>query len=103
MSQNLRDAEYYLKQGLDGEKLHSLLTGKKIESEKKLWEQVKLLEESHISDEQVKTKLFELDSFRATMIVNFGEEGRHTKGLVAESQNASQMMISVLEQFLPKN
>jgi hypothetical protein len=68
----------------------------KTEPPKELWEQVKELQE-----EKAKTP-HELGEARATMIVNFGPEGKHTKGLVTQDMSLLGMIIKVLEHFIPK-
>jgi hypothetical protein len=100
MSQNLREAEEYLNQGRQLENFHDLMMGKKSQPVKKTWELVKELEESHISDEDLKRKLDETENIRATMLVNFGENGKHTPNLCSENQSAVQMLISILGHFV---
>lgn len=92
MSQNLRDAA--------AENLSNMIFGRKPEVEKKTWELVKELEESHISDGEMKNRLSELTEVKATMLVNFGNLGRHTPGLCDDKQSASQMLVAILSHFV---
>jgi len=100
MSQNLKDLETYREPGSNPQWLE-LFKGKPQKPPKKLWEQVKEMEECILSQpEEVDSKITELGEFRATAIVNFGPKGRHTPGLVTEKQSATQMLISIVEKFL---
>ena len=59
----------------------------------KVWEIVKDLEESK-SD-----ALKELGEAKATMIINYGDEGRTIAGLVNNSDSLITMMLKVLEYY----
>lgn len=99
MSQNQREIleEHY--RNLNP--LNSFFQGKVEAKEKKIWEKVKEMEDEFISSKDQEKMINELKEYKATMIVNFGPSGKHTPGLVTENQSASQMLMSVLENFIP--
>lgn len=70
--------------------------GPSIKQDRPLWQQVKDLQD------QMPKNPSELGEARATMIVNFGPEGTHTKGLVEERMSLIAMIVKVLEHFIPK-
>lgn len=61
---------------------------------KKLWKLVKEIEES-----EPDIRIHRHDEAVATMIINFGPDGRHTKGLVSSEMRLSDMFIKVFRHF----
>ena len=59
----------------------------------KIWEVVKRLEES---TEEVS---WDMGTMRATLIVNFGKEGRCIKNIINETEGTFQMFIIVLNYY----
>ena len=59
----------------------------------KIWEIVKQLEEEKSTD------LSELKEGKATMIVNFGEDGRVVKGLIKHTDSMTAMIVKVFEYY----
>ena len=59
----------------------------------KIWEIVKQLEEEKSTD------LSELKEGKATMIVNFGENGRTWKGLIDHTDSLTAMIIKVFRYY----
>jgi len=59
----------------------------------KIWEVVKDLERSKSKAE------IEIGEIRATLVVNYGEEGRHIKGLIYSSESTISMLVKVLTYF----
>jgi len=60
----------------------------------KIWELVKALEEDDILP--MKRELLEA---RATMLVNFGRDGRTIKGLIEGNETLTQMIVMVFEYY----
>lgn len=60
---------------------------------KPIYEQVKELENSHKNADKI------IGECRATMIVNYGPDGKVIKGLVAEPDGLLQMIVSVFRHY----
>jgi hypothetical protein len=82
--------------GLFG-KMQDMFQPDRIETKKPLWQRVKELEEIQQKSPS------ELGEARATMIVNFGPEGRAEKGLVTPDMSLVGMLVSVVEFYMKKS